>query len=262
MTAPVLQTRDLVAGYGGTTILHDISIEIAAGEVVAVVGPNGAGKTTLARAIAGFARISSGSIEFGGRSMADWSVQRRARAGVASVPEGRRLFGELSVRDNLDLALFPRRRGLTDAARGDLVDSAIDMFPILRDRAGQAAGSLSGGEQQMLAIARALLLEPKLLILDEPSTGLAPIYVERIFERIRHVVGAVGCGCLLIEQRAVTALAASSRAYALDRGRIGFDGPSGEIASDPRLRDAYLGGAAGRTGPPGRTTTGSRAESR
>jgi branched-chain amino acid transport system ATP-binding protein len=258
MSPPAMQIRGLTAGYGATTILHDIDIVIPAGRIVAVVGPNGAGKTTLARAIAGVARIFSGEVELAGEAIGAWSVQRRARAGIASVPEGRRLFPALSVRDNLDLALFARRRRVPVADRGRQVDAAIEMFPVLRERAGQAAGSLSGGEQQMLAIARALLLEPRLLVLDEPSTGLAPIVVERIFERIRHIVETVGCGCLLIEQRAVTALAASSYAYALDRGRISFAGASEEIASDARLRHAYLGGAAA----PGPGHRASRTETR
>jgi branched-chain amino acid transport system ATP-binding protein len=248
MTATLLRTQGLTAGYGATTILHDIDIEIPVGRIVAVVGPNGAGKTTLARTVAGFTRTFAGGVELDGEPIDGWSVARRARAGIASVPEGRRLFPDLSVQDNLDLALFPRRRELSAAERSERIDAAIEMFPVLRERATQGAGSLSGGEQQMLAIARALLLEPRLLILDEPSTGLAPIYVERIFERIQHVVETVGCGCLLIEQRAVTALAASSHAYALDRGRIIFAGPSEQIASDPRLRDTYLGGAAAGSG--------------
>lgn len=244
MSEPLMQTRHLTAGYGATTILHDVTISIPRGEIVAVVGPNGAGKTTLARAVAGFAQIFDGTITLAGERIDGWPVEKRARAGVASVPEGRRLFPMLSVEDNLELALFARRHKLSAPARSDLLASAAEMFPVLRERAGQRAGSLSGGEQQMLALARALMLEPQLLVLDEPSTGLAPIFVERIFERIARFVATVGCGCLLIEQRAVTALAVSSHAYALDRGRITFAGASKEIRSDERLRDAYLGGGA------------------
>ena len=244
MTAPMLTVRGLTAGYGQTTILHDVDLEIPPGRMVAVVGPNGAGKTTLARSVAGFVRVFAGAIELDGESVDRWSAARRARAGIASVPEGRRLFADLSVQDNLDLALFGRRRTLSAAERRGRVDAAIELFPVLRQRARQRTASLSGGEQQMLAIARALLLEPRLLILDEPSIGLAPIYVNRIFERLHHIIQTVGCACLLIEQRAVTALAVSSYAYALERGRIAFAGPSAEIAADPRLRDAYLGGAA------------------
>lgn len=244
MTAPMLTVRRLTAGYGQTTILHDVDLEIPPGRMVAVVGPNGAGKTTLARSVAGFTRVFAGAIELEGESVDRWSAARRARAGIASVPEGRRLFADLSVQDNLDLALFGRRRTLSAAERRGRVDAAIELFPVLRQRARQRTGSLSGGEQQMLAIARALLLEPRLLILDEPSIGLAPIYVNRIFERLHHIIQTVGCACLLIEQRAITALAVSSYAYALERGRIAFAGPSAEIVADPRLRDAYLGGAA------------------
>lgn len=244
MTAPMLTVRRLTAGYGQTTILHDVDLEIPPGRMVAVVGPNGAGKTTLARSVAGFTRVFAGAIELEGESVDRWSAARRARAGIASVPEGRRLFADLSVQDNLDLALFGRRRTMSAAERRGRVDAAIELFPVLRQRARQRTGSLSGGEQQMLAIARALLLEPRLLILDEPSIGLAPIYVNRIFERLHHIIQTVGCACLLIEQRAVTALAVSSYAYALERGRIAFAGPSAEIVADPRLRDAYLGGAA------------------
>ena len=243
-TAALLETKGLTAGYGNTTILRDVSLTVPLGQIIAVVGPNGAGKTTLARAIAGVATVFEGETLLNGEIVTKWPIERRARAGMASVPEGRRLFPALSVADNLDLALFAKRRQLSTKERSQLLQSVLEMFPVLQTRAKQKAGSLSGGEQQMLAIGRALMLQPKLLILDEPSTGLAPIVIDRIFERIQYVAKTMGCGCLLIEQRAMTALAVSSYVFALDRGRITFAGAPIEIQNDAKLRNLYLGGVA------------------
>ena len=229
------------AGYGAIRVLRDIDVRVARGNVVAVIGPNGAGKTTLARSLAGFTRLFSGAITLAGESIAKLPPEIRARKGIASVPEGRRLFSELSVQNNLELALFARWRELGEARRAALLAQAFTRFPRLEERRSQRAGSLSGGEQQMLAMARALMLEPKLLVLDEPSTGLAPLIVAQVFSSIRSIVEAGSCGCLLIEQQAITALEIADFAYVLDRGRVVASGTADQICNDPELRDRYLG---------------------
>jgi branched-chain amino acid transport system ATP-binding protein len=214
---------------------------VAAGKIVAVIGPNGAGKTTLARSLAGFTRVFDGNIQFAAQSVTEWPPERRARFGMASVPEGRRLFPALTVEHNLELALFSRWAALGRQRRSDLLAGIFVRFPALAKRRTQRAGSLSGGEQQMLALGRALLLEPKLLVLDEPSTGLAPLIVVEIFRALRDIVSTQNCGCLLIEQQAVTALEIADFAYVLDRGQVvGADAPA-TLLADAGLRERYLG---------------------
>jgi branched-chain amino acid transport system ATP-binding protein len=239
---PLLRTARLTAGYGGARVIHGLDVTVGEREIVAIVGPNGAGKTTLARSLAGFTRIFGGSIELGGENITRLAPDRRVARGIASVPEGRRLFVDLTVEHNLELALYARRRSLTAGRRHELLASAYERFPILQQRLRQRAGSLSGGEQQMLAIARALMLEPELLILDEPSTGLAPIIVREIFDSLQEIVRAGLCGCLLIEQQAVTALEIADSAYLLSRGEIVTSGPARALRDDEALRDRYLGG--------------------
>ena len=243
MTASrLLEIDSLTAGYGATHILHRVSMSVTRGQVAAVIGPNGAGKTTLARAVSGFAHRFEGRIRFDDDDVSDWPPERRTRRGIGAVPEGRRLFPALTVTDNLELALFEQGRRRSGVTRRELLDPIVEMFPVLRERPNQRAGSLSGGQQQMVAIARALLLQPSLLVLDEPSTGLAPVIVERIFERIAQISRDFDCSCLLIEQRAATALTIADYAYVLDRGEIQFAGPAIEMERDARLQDVYLGG--------------------
>ena len=237
----LLRTRGLTAGYRSVRVLHEVQIEVEAGSIVAVIGPNGAGKTTLARSLAGFTRVFSGDIHFAGESITTWTPERRAQRGIASVPEGRRLFPTLTVERNLELALFSRWHELGRAHRERLLASAYSRFPRLAERRRQRAGSLSGGEQQMLAIGRALLLEPKLLVLDEPSTGLAPLIVAEIFKELRNIVSAGHCGCVLVEQQATTALKIADFAYVLDRGRVVSSDTPARLIADPELYDRYLG---------------------
>jgi branched-chain amino acid transport system ATP-binding protein len=244
MSELLLHVKDLSAGYRTVRILHDIDVKVSAGAIVAVVGPNGAGKTTLARSLAGFTRIFGGDLLLLGTPITALPPESRARMGVASVPEGRRLFPALTVEQNLELALFTRWRQLGPDGRSKLMTSAFERFPVLSERRMQRAGSLSGGEQQMLAMARALILEPKLLVLDEPSTGLAPLIVAQIFKTLRSISTAGICGCLLIEQQAYTALEIADYAYVLDRGRVVAEGNPQELYADPQLRDRYLGTAA------------------
>ncbi len=241
MTA-FLRAVGLTAGYGSVPVLHDVSIEVDLGQIVAVVGANGAGKSTLARSLTGFARVFGGTIHVGDEDVTGWSSDRRARYGIVQVPEGRRLFPRLSVMDNLELAFFGRRRVLTAQRKHALLEHVFGVFPVLEERREQSAGTLSGGQQQMLAIARALLLETRLLILDEPSTGLAPILTQRIFTVLRELVRTTGCACVLIEQRATAALGIASFGYVLERGRLAVADVSDRLLGDERLRRGYTGG--------------------
>lgn len=237
-----LRTDGLGAGYGSVRVLEDVTIEVGNAQTVAVVGPNGAGKTTLARTLSGLTRAQRGSITVDGQDVTRWSPEARARFGIVQVPEGRRLFPRYTVAENLDFAFFARRGRVPEGRRRRLLDKACDLFPVLRTRSGQKVGTLSGGEQQMLAVARAFLLEPRLLILDEPSTGLAPIITAQMFATIRGMVDSAGCACLIIEQQAMTALEMATHAYVLDRGRVAFAGPAASVLEDERLKHGYVGG--------------------
>jgi branched-chain amino acid transport system ATP-binding protein len=236
----MLETIDLSAGYSRVPVIAGVSISVAAGSTIAVVGPNGAGKTTLARTISGFTRVLGGSIHFDGHDVTSMSSRRRALLGIVQVPEGRRLFSPLSVAENLDIAFFARRRAVGPRRRA-LLDEAFDYFPVLAARRDQRAGTLSGGEQQMLAIARALLLEPKVLVLDEPSIGLAPAVRREIFEVVVARVAASNCACVLIEQRARDALRIADHGYVLDRGEVVLGAPASRILGDESLRRSYVG---------------------
>jgi branched-chain amino acid transport system ATP-binding protein len=235
----LLDVRGASAGYGRLAVLHDVSIAVAAGELVAVLGPNGAGKSTLLRAISGFdATLSSGSIWFDGRDLARLGPETIARAGLSHVPEGRQLFSELSVDDNLRLGAFARPRAELAAS----IAEAYARFPALAPLKERKAFALSGGEQQMLAIGRALMARPKLLLLDEPSTGLAPQIVEQIFAIVAELKRA-GTAVLLVEQNAFLTLKHADRAYVLENGAVALQGSAAELAQDARIAAIYLGGA-------------------
>ncbi len=233
----LLIVEDLDAFYGAIQALRGVSFRVEAGEIVALIGANGAGKTTTLRAIAGVLRPRSGRILLDGESIAGQPADRVVRRGIALVPEGRGIFANLSVLENLEMGAFSRRDG--ERVREDL-ERVFCRFPRLRERERQLAGTLSGGEQQMLAIGRALLSRPRLLLLDEPSMGLSPLLVSEIF-RLVGEINREGTTILLVEQNANMALAVSHRAYVLDTGRVTFTGPSASLRDDPAIRASYLG---------------------
>ena len=236
MTA-LLEVEDLRAGYGLVRALHGVDVTVQEGAVAAILGPNGAGKTTTLRALTGMVR-TSGRIVFDGRSLAGLSTPRIVRLGVAHVPEGRGTFPALTVDENLRLGAWTRRDAA--AVRSDL-DECYGMFPRLAERRGLAAGSLSGGEQQMLAIARALLLRPRLLLLDEPSLGLAPMVTRVLFEVLGRVKRERRTTMLLVEQNANLALELADQAYVLEAGRTVLAGPAERVSADDNVRRSYLG---------------------
>ena len=237
MESPLLQIDHLSAGYGPILALDGVSLEVAAGELVAIIGANGAGKTTLLMAISGIVPARGGVVRFEGRTMTGLPPHEIVRRGVCHSPEGRRIFPRLSVRENLELGGFTRSDRA--AVRRD-IDEACGLFPVLGDRMSQLGGTLSGGEQQMLALARALVGRPKLLLLDEPSLGLAPLIVAKIFEVIGGL-SARGIAVVLVEQNARAALRLASRGYVLETGRVTLTGSGRDLAGDRRVRDAYLG---------------------
>jgi branched-chain amino acid transport system ATP-binding protein len=232
----VLAVDNLTSAYGRIEVLHGVSIEVRAGEIVTLLGANGAGKTTLLRAISGVQPMTAGSIRFEGKPIDKLPSHARVALGITQVPEGRQLFAPLSVEDNLELGAWWRQR--TDLA-ADFA-RAYALFPVLRSARKTPAGALSGGQQQMLAIGRALMAKPRLLLLDEPSMGLAPILVDQLLETIRGLKRD-GLTILLVEQNAQAALAIADRAYVLETGRIAASGTAAEIRFDPRVREAYLG---------------------
>jgi branched-chain amino acid transport system ATP-binding protein len=238
-----LRVENLEIAYGGLSVCRDISIEIGQGEIVALIGANGAGKSTILRAIAGLLRPHAGSITFNGEDITWLPSHERALRGVAFVPEGRRVFPFLTVRENLELGGFKNRRDAGKVRR--MIDCVFDMFPRLRERSGQNAGTLSGGEQQMLALGRAMMSEPKLLCLDEPSLGLAPLVALDIFKTIR-AINEDGTSVLLVEQNARHAFETAGRGYVLQTGSITVRGPCAELAKNPRVHQAYLGRATAR----------------
>jgi branched-chain amino acid transport system ATP-binding protein len=232
----VLEISGLRAGYGAIEILRGVDLTVSAGEIVALLGSNGAGKSTLNNNVSGIYRPFGGTIRFEGRDIAGEASKRIVNSGLIQVPEGRRVFPNLSVRDNLELGSYRRGR----AARQKNLDRVVAIFPRLRERWTQAAGTLSGGEQQMLAIGRGLMGEPKLLILDEPSLGLSPLLVEEMFTLIGRL-NTEGLAILLVEQNVVQSLAIAHRAYVLEDGRIALSGKASELAEHPGLRKSYLG---------------------
>jgi branched-chain amino acid transport system ATP-binding protein len=236
MSAPLLQVRDLEVAYGRVRAVRGISIEVAEGEIVTLVGANGAGKTTILRAISGMIPYD-GSITFRGRDLRNVAPHRRVALGIAHVPEGRGIFSNLTVAENLAIATWGRRD--RPGIRAD-IDRVHALFPRLRERAPQMAGTLSGGEQQMLAVGRALMSRGSLLLLDEPSMGLSPILVRDIFRVLREINSA-GTTILLVEQNAHLALKLAGRAWVLQNGQVELAGPAAELAGDPRVQEAYLG---------------------
>jgi branched-chain amino acid transport system ATP-binding protein len=236
VTEPVLAVSGVHAGYGTTEILRGVDLTVGHGEIVAVLGSNGAGKSTLNRTISGVTRAWRGAIRF-----EDVAIERKRPAaivarGLIHVPEGRRIFPNMTVRENLDLGAYRRGRARRAANRSRV----FAIFPRLAEREGQRAGTLSGGEQQMLAIGRGLMAEPKLLILDEPSLGLSPLLVEELFALIKRI-NAEGTALLLVEQNVVQSLEVAERAYILDNGVFVLEGRSADIRNDPDLKRAYLG---------------------
>jgi branched-chain amino acid transport system ATP-binding protein len=241
----LLAAHDLTLAYGSAVACRDISLEIEEGEIVALIGANGAGKSTTLRAIAGALAPRAGSIRFRGTDVTSLPSHARARLGIALVPEGRHVFPFLTVRENLELGGFKHRR---DGAKvRKLIEQTFAMFPRLRERASQNAGTLSGGEQQMLVLGRAMMSEPQLLCLDEPSLGLAPMVAQDIFLTIR-TINASGVGVLLVEQNARYALETAGRGYVLQTGAIIADGTCAVLRDDARVREAYLGRGKPRAG--------------
>jgi branched-chain amino acid transport system ATP-binding protein len=236
----MLVVKDLSVSYGAVKALHGVSLEVNQGEVVTLIGSNGAGKSTTLRAISGLVRAASGSIAFEGKPIARTAPHEIVRLGLAHCPEGRGIFANMTVAENLELGAYTRHdRAGIDADR----ERALTLFPRLRERLAQNAGTLSGGEQQMLAIARAILTKPKLLMLDEPSLGLAPQIVQVIFTIIREI-NAAGTTILLVEQNAHMALKVAHRAYVLEVGRVTMQGPAADLAASDEVRKAYLGAHA------------------
>jgi branched-chain amino acid transport system ATP-binding protein len=238
VTAPLLEVRDLEAGYGPINVLHKLSLAVERGEIVTIIGANGAGKTTTLGAISGIVKARGGQITFDGLALAGIPAHNIVRLGLAQSPEGRKIFPRLTVRENLEMGAFTRTD--KDGIEAD-IQKAYKMFPILDKRQAQPGGLLSGGEQQMLAIARALMSRPKLLLLDEPSLGLAPQIVVQIFEVIRNLNAEQGMSVLLVEQNARMALKVAHRGYVLETGRITFTDKADVLLHDPRIRAAYLG---------------------
>ncbi len=236
----LLEVANLVARYGRITALQDVSLTVDEGEIVTLIGANGAGKTTTLRAISGLVRPASGTIRFDGRDITRLAPNEIVRAGIGHAPEGRRVFPRMTVRENLELGAYTRR------AKHEIADDTervLTIFPRLKERYEQKAGTMSGGEQQMLAIGRALMSRPRVLLLDEPSLGLSPKLVQTIFEVIRDISGR-GTTILLIEQNARQALAVASRGYVLEVGKIAHAGAAAELSASEEVRAAYLGGAA------------------
>lgn len=242
MAAPLLQVTGLHAGYGRAEVLLGVNLELGAGQVVTVIGPNGAGKSTMLGALMGILPCR-GKVLFDGRDIAGLTLEERVMAGLALVPERRELFGTMPVEDNLLLGGW-RARKLRLPGREQELDRVYELFPRLKERRAQLAGTLSGGERQMLAVGRALMSRPKLLMLDEPSLGLAPLVVREVF-RIIETLRAGGVSILLVEQNARAALEVADHAYVLETGEVRLEGRAAELANDPRVVETYLGAARG-----------------
>jgi len=243
---PVLELDDVAVSYGKRRALDGVSLSVAPGEIVTLLGANGAGKSTTLRAVSGLVRAASGLVRFEGRDITEVAADAIVAAGVSHVPEGREIFPEFSVRENLLVGGHTVER----SRLAERLESVFRLFPVLRDRQAQTAGTLSGGEQQMLAIGRALMTRPRLLLLDEPSLGLAPMLAREIFRVIRRI-NDDGVAVLLVEQNARRALALAVRGYVLETGRLVTSGTSAALAADPRVRTAYLGLDRARTDVPG-----------
>ncbi|WP_431275234.1 ABC transporter ATP-binding protein [Variovorax ureilyticus] len=233
----MLEVRDLQVAYGAAPALWGVSLDVRPGELLCVVGPNGAGKTTLINTIAGILRARGGSIRFNGQDITRLPPHRFCEAGIALVPEGRRLFTGMSVLENLELGSYlPRAK----SQRRETLDEVISLFPVIREKLASPAGELSGGQQQMVAIARALMARPSLLLLDEPSLGLSPLIVHDMFAAIRRI-NAGGMAVLLVEQNVTMAMDVSHRAYVLEEGRVVAEGAPDDLLARPEIQRAYLG---------------------
>ena len=240
MSTPLLEVNDLKAGYGRAEVLHGLSLKADARSVITVIGPNGAGKSTLLNALMGVLP-AKGQVFFKGEDISRLSLEDRVMLGIALVPEKRELFGSMAVEDNLVLGGYRQLR-LRNARWKDQLDAVYQRFPRLKERRTQAAGTLSGGERQMLAVGRALMSGPELLMLDEPSLGLAPLIVKEILNAVDEL-RSTGVTILLVEQNARAALGVADHGYVLEMGTIGLHGPAAELANDPRVIDTYLGAA-------------------
>ncbi|MDP9365444.1 MAG: ABC transporter ATP-binding protein [Chloroflexota bacterium] len=235
---PVLAVREIDAGYGKVPILHGVSVDVFPGEIVSIIGPNGAGKSTVLKAVMGILKPSRGGIRFAGEEIAGLRTDLVVRRGIGYVPQGRIVFRQMSVVENLEMGAY----AVADKARvRRTMERIFAIFPRLAERRRQAAGTMSGGEQQMLAMGRALMAEPKVVLMDEPSLGLAPLFVELVFEKLRELKAA-GTTLLLVEQNAAKSLAVSDRGYVLELGRNRFTGPGPALLADDRVRRLYLGG--------------------
>jgi ABC-type branched-subunit amino acid transport system ATPase component len=233
---PLLEVRRLNAGYGAGPVLFDVDLDVHEGELAALIGANGAGKSTLLGVISGLVPASRGSVRFAGVDITNASPERIVELGLAHVPQGRRLFATMSVRKNLLLGAYRRRLERPQHE----VERVVEYFPALKDKLDRDASTLSGGEQQMVAIGRGLMARPRLIMIDEPSLGLAPKVVERVMEVAREI-NQSGASVLLVEQDVVIALETATRAYVLENGRVALSGPARELEDDPRIRTAYLG---------------------
>ena len=232
----MLEVEGLKAGYGSVEILRGIDFSVGEGEIIAVLGSNGVGKTTLNMVLSGLVKARGGEIRFAGRSIKGASPAAIVAEGLIQVPEGRRIFPNMGVRENLELGSYGRAKN----NRAKNLDKVFDTFPRLKERIGQSAGTLSGGEQQMLAIGRGLMAEPKLLILDEPSLGLSPLLVEEMFALIKRL-NTDGLAIMLVEQNVVQSLELATRAYVIENGAVAISGKAADVAADPELRRTYLG---------------------
>ncbi|MFC4769725.1 ABC transporter ATP-binding protein [Effusibacillus consociatus] len=243
MGKTILKVQDLTARYGPIQVLHGINLQVSEGEIVSLLGANGAGKTTLLNCICGLHSAKEGTVEFDGQEITRIPAEKVVRQGMAHVPERRQIFSTLSVEDNLWLGASHRMREAGKQVILQEIDQIYQRFPILRERKRQMGGTLSGGQQQMLAIGRALLSKPKLLLLDEPSLGLAPLIAKEILQIVQEIRDQWGTTVLLVEQNAIGALAVSDRAYVLQTGTVMLEGTAKEIVSDSRVQSAYLGKA-------------------
>ncbi len=236
--AAVIRATGLRAGYGELDVLQEVTVEVRRGELVSLIGPNGAGKSTVLKTIMGFLRPRDGRVVFDGEDITGWRPDRVVRRGLAYVPQGRIVFQQMTVQENLEMGAF----AVADGARARAtMERMYALFPRLAERRQQRAGTMSGGEQQMLAIARGLMIEPRALLLDEPSLGLSPLFVDLIFDKIAEL-RAEGMTLLMVEQNAARALELSDRGYVLELGRNRFEGPGLDLLADPRVRQLYLGG--------------------
>ena len=236
---PLLEIRDMTVGYGRIEALHGISLSVEDGELVTLIGANGAGKTTTMRAISGIRPLTAGSIIFDGQDITRMKAHLRVVAGIVQAPEGRGVFPGMTVQENLDMGHYARKFE-SKAAYQETLDQVFERFPRLGERRSQVGGTLSGGEQQMVAIGRALMARPRVLLLDEPSMGLAPMVIQQIFKIITEI-NKTGTTILLVEQNAQQALSRSSRAYILETGEVVKSGPGPELLADPAIKEAYLG---------------------